>query len=75
MEIWPGGGSMFSEGWNPSSLALEWFKWNSWSELQKNGASLGIPTGEGIKALPGLGAPTFPWILGILPQVCSQFRA
>lgn len=74
LEVWPGGGSLFSKGWNPGSPALEWFKWNSWSELQKSGASLGVLTVERIKALRGLGAPMFPWILGILPCICSQFR-
>lgn len=73
--VWPGGGSVFSKAWNPGSPALECFKWNSCSELQKSGASLGAPTGEAIKALRGLGAPRLPWVLGILPWICSQFRA
>lgn len=60
LEVWPGGGSLFSKGWNPGFLALEWFKWNSWLALQKSEASLGVLTGEGIKALCGLGAPMFP---------------
>lgn len=75
LDVWSGGGSMFSKVWNPASLALEWFKWNFWSELQKSGASLGVLAGEGIKALHGLGAPMFHWTLGNLLWICSQFRA
>lgn len=54
--VWPGGGSVFSKAWNPGSPALEWFKWNSWSELQKSGASLGVPAGEGMDQ-----SSAWPW--------------
>lgn len=62
--VWPGGGSVFSRGWNPGSPALECFKWNSWSELQKSGASLGVPTGEGFKAPRGLQSSDVPLDFG-----------